>query len=80
MPAALASAGPDIKFEVLMKCLTAHKELYGPNKTYILKMVRDYLMDAKDDVVFLRDCTWPACMNDIAKIIVELAITKAPSP
>ena len=24
MPAALASAGPDMKFEVLMKCLTKH--------------------------------------------------------
>ena len=80
MPAALASAGPDMKFEVLMKCLAKHTELFGPNRTYILKMVRDYLADAKEEVAFLRDCAWPACMNDLANIIVELAMTNAPSP
>ena len=80
MPAALASAGPDMKFDVLMKCLAKHKELYDPNKTYVLKMVRDYLCDSKEELAYLMDCAWPACMNNLANIIVDFAKTRPPSP
>ena len=73
MPAVLESAGPEMKFEVLMKCLNKYSEVYEPNKTYILTMLRDYLIDCGSQVEFLHDCLWPACMNEIVNVIVQLA-------
>lgn len=43
-------------------------------------MVQDYLADCKENVAFILKCEWPACMNELVNVIIDFAISKAPSP
>lgn len=45
-----------------------------------MKMVLDYLSDCKEDIAFLRECEWPACMNDLVNVIIDFAASRPPTP
>ena len=45
-----------------------------------MKMVLDYLSDCGEDVAFLHECYWPACMNDLVNVIIDYALSRPPTP